>query len=86
MVSFTYLLVLKGPASNHIITHLSWTIGFSEETQYMEICEGPPVLCGQGKTDGSLSTVGLQRLWEKHSTNIYFLQNVMSTLEAFAKV
>lgn len=67
------LLVLKGLPSNHTITHLSRTIGFSEESQYMEIYEGPLIFCGQDKIDGSTSTVALHRPWGNHLMSIYLL-------------
>lgn len=64
------LLVLKGPSSDHAITQLSRTVGFSEQTQYVDICEKPLMLCGQDRIDGSVSMVALMRLWEKHYINI----------------
>lgn len=40
---------VKRPLSNHSITNLSMTIGFSSENRIMEICQEPLVLCGQDK-------------------------------------
>lgn len=58
MAPFTqrYLLVPKGPLSNHSITNLSTTLGFSEENPIMETC-GSVI---RTELDGSMS-VGLCR-------------------------